>query len=182
MSRAVPILLMLFTIAAAGSPRAHELMPAVLTIDDLGAGQYKVTFRAPPPSAIGTTLTPRFPQLCRAQAQQRAVRGSLLEETLALSCGAPLSGKVVTIEGLSRTATDVLVRVTAGGQTVQTVRVIRDAPQFVVRGETTRDRVLATYGRMGMEHILLGLDHVLFVLALLLLIKSRRALVAAITA
>jgi hydrogenase/urease accessory protein HupE len=53
---------------------------------------------------------------------------------------------------------------------------------FVVPAQPTRLDVVRSYVGLGMEHILTGPDHLLFVLGLLLLLSTRRLLVQAITA
>ena len=42
--------------------------------------------------------------------------------------------------------------------------------------------VLATYFALGVDHILRGIDHLMFVFALILLVRDRRQLVGAVTA
>src|SRR5438046_7220426 len=50
--------------------------------------------------------------------------------------------------------------------------------------EATPERMhlAATYGLLGIEHILLGFDHLLFVFALILIVRNRRVLVMTVTA
>ncbi|MDX1648281.1 MAG: HupE/UreJ family protein, partial [Myxococcota bacterium] len=55
------------------------------------------------------------------------------------------------------------------------------APAFVVAGATTWTAVAGTYRGLGVEHILLGVDHLLFVLALVFLVANGRRLVGTIT-
>lgn len=53
---------------------------------------------------------------------------------------------------------------------------------FVFSASPGRFEVARTYTVLGIEHILMGVDHLLFVLALLLLVDSRRRLLVTITA
>jgi hydrogenase/urease accessory protein HupE len=55
------------------------------------------------------------------------------------------------------------------------------APSFVVEAAPSRSRVAGTYLRLGVEHILGGVDHLLFVLALLMIVKGWRKLLATVT-
>ena len=53
---------------------------------------------------------------------------------------------------------------------------------FRVPAETSSAQLAATYTWLGIEHILIGIDHLLFVFALLLIVREWRRLVATITA
>ena len=104
-------------------------------------------------------------------------------ERWAIDCGTTgLVGHDIGIEGLQTTLTDVLVRVSfADGIThTQVLRPNRTA--FTVEGAPSRWAVSVDYFRLGVEHILGGIDHLLFVLALLLIVDGTRRLVATVTA
>src|SRR6185503_17662034 len=66
--------------------------------------------------------------------------------------------------------------------TTQVTRLTPFAPSFVVEAAPRSMQVAATYLILGVEHILLGIDHLLFVLALLILVKGSRRLIATVTA
>jgi hydrogenase/urease accessory protein HupE len=92
-----------------------------------------------------------------------------------------LDGWEVNVHGLSATMVDVLVRIAfLDGRVVS--RLLRpDAPSFVF----THDAVgpaTGGYFVMGCEHILFGIDHLLFVLALVLIVRGAGRLVKTITA
>ena len=97
-------------------------------------------------------------------------------------CAGGLKDVEVAIEGLQHTLTDVLVRVTHSGGSTQTVRLAPDNIVFTVSGEPSTLEVITTYMSLGIEHILLGVDHLLFVFALLLIVQGWRRLVGTITA
>ena len=56
--------------------------------------------------------------------------------------------------------------------TTQVQRLVPAAPSFVVAAEPSSAAVAYTYLKLGVEHILGGIDHLLFVLALLLLVQA----------
>jgi hydrogenase/urease accessory protein HupE len=87
----------------------------------------------------------------------------------------------VTVHGLSATMVDVLVRIAlADGRVVS--RILRpDAPSFIFTAETAGPAA-SGYFVLGAEHILLGIDHLLFVLALVLIVRGVGPLVKTITA
>jgi hydrogenase/urease accessory protein HupE len=99
-----------------------------------------------------------------------------------LGCETPLSGKPISIEGLEKTLTDVLVRIERQDGSTITQRLSPANNEFTVAASESTWQIAATYLGLGVEHILLGIDHLLFVLALLLIVGNWRVLLATITA
>lgn len=99
-----------------------------------------------------------------------------------IKCAGGLGGGIVHIAGLSATMTDVLVRVERDDGTTQVARLLPSTPSFSVEDAPHPLEVARTYLVLGIEHILGGIDHLLFVLALLLIVKGLRRVVATITA
>ena len=89
---------------------------------------------------------------------------------------------MVRIDGLESTMTDALVRIEFidGGEWVG--RLTPGAPQATIPARQGGWDVAATYLKLGVEHIMLGVDHLLFVLALILIAPNTRQLIMAITA
>jgi hydrogenase/urease accessory protein HupE len=86
------------------------------------------------------------------------------------------------IDGLSATGTDVLARIERRDGTTQVVRLTPDHTSFVVTTAPNALDVVRTYFVLGVEHIITGADHLLFVLGLMFLVGSFRRLVATVTA
>jgi hydrogenase/urease accessory protein HupE len=59
---------------------------------------------------------------------------------------------------------------------------LQGAPGFTVTASPGRWEVVQTYTLLGIEHILTGIDHLLFVLALVILVKGTRRLLWTVTA
>ena len=57
-----------------------------------------------------------------------------------------------------------------------------DQDRGMIPGETTTWDIVKTYTVLGIEHILLGIDHLLFVLALILITKGKWRILKTITA
>jgi hydrogenase/urease accessory protein HupE len=98
------------------------------------------------------------------------------------ACPGGLSGGEIVITGLPATQTDVLVRYELVSSESQARRLTPDEPAFIVPTAPGFTDVLKSYLGLGIDHILSGADHLLFVFALLLLIRDRWRLVTAITA
>jgi hydrogenase/urease accessory protein HupE len=98
------------------------------------------------------------------------------------ACSGGLPGSTLEITGLDRTRTDVLVRVQPLEGAASTVRLTPEDIRFTVPVDPSTGAVFASYFQLGVVHILEGIDHLLFVFALLLLIRSPGRLVGAVTA
>lgn len=77
--------------------------------------------------------------------------------------------------------TDVQARIDDLQGSVEIARLQPDAPAFVVKGAQSIWQVARTCFRLGVDHILSGFDHLLFVLALILLIGNASVLAKTIT-
>jgi hydrogenase/urease accessory protein HupE len=100
-----------------------------------------------------------------------------------VDCGAEgLVGKRIGVDGLAFAKTDALVRLElADGRALDTVLRARE-PELVVPAREAHLWLASRYVTLGVEHILTGYDHLLFVFGLLLLAAGTRQLIATITA
>jgi len=170
--------------ALAGALLAHEVRPGYLELTETDADTWTVLFKVPgrgPDQRLG--LYVRLPADCRPVGAPRVeyVHGAFLERSTIRRAGG-LAGTEIHVEGLARTMTDVLVRVVRTDGSVQVARLTPDAPSFVLQTTPTKGEVARTYLELGVEHILSGIDHLMFVLALLLTVVGWRRLLATITA
>ncbi|WP_108681351.1 HupE/UreJ family protein [Methyloceanibacter sp. wino2] len=176
---AVALLLAVLHVAA----DAHELRPGFLEIRQTGAATYDIRFKVPARGDMRLGLHVRLPAECAEMAPTRSERsGAALVEHSAVRCPDGLADREVSIDGLSGTFTDVVVRVESEDGAVQAARLTPDSPSFTVEAAPTWVETARTYFVLGVEHILLGIDHLLFVLALLLLVRDVWMLVKVITA
>lgn len=161
---------------------AHEVRPGYLLLQEVGEGEFDVTWKVPANGEYRLGLHAQLPRGCSgAPAGGRFAGGAFIEQWRA-RCPDGLVGRAIAIEGLSATRTDVLVRLERGDGTTQTARLTPEQVSFVVTAAPDRYEVIRTYFALGVEHILLGVDHLLFVLGLMFLVGSWRRLVATVTA
>jgi HupE / UreJ protein len=115
-----------------------------------------------------------FPNQCGEVSQRRSyfVSGFYVERN-SIRCTNGLVESTISIEGLSATMTDVLARVQRSDGTTQTARIIPSTPYFKVSGAPSWKENAGTYLRLGVKHIVLGFDHLLFVLGLLVIVERR---------
>jgi hypothetical protein len=183
-ARLAAVLLLLAAALAPVQGAAHELEPGFLELVPLGGDEWRVTWRKPQVGGAPMAIDAVLPGTCaprRGPAPTFDGRGFITVWIGA--CEGGLAGGEVRIEGLERTRTDVLVRYAASAEAEPAaMRLTAAMPAFVVPADPGAVGLFTSYFALGVDHILQGVDHLLFVLMLLLLIRDRRTLLGAITA
>jgi hydrogenase/urease accessory protein HupE len=177
---------LLVALLAVFAPRAmaHEVRPAYLELRQTGPDAYDALWKVP---ARGDNmrlgLYVELPAACTPVTEPRAsmVQGAY-SERWSVTCAGGLSGGTIHIAGLSGTMTDVLVRIERLDGSTQVERLTPSATSFVVEAAPRALDVARTYAAMGTEHILTGIDHLLFVLALLIITRGGWKMVKTVTA
>jgi hydrogenase/urease accessory protein HupE len=93
-----------------------------------------------------------------------------------------LAGKAVAFPDMPTSRVDVLVRLVRADGSEQLARILPSDPQFAVTASPGSYEVARTYTVLGVEHILTGVDHLMFVLALIMLVRGTRRLLVTVTA
>jgi hypothetical protein len=177
------VLALLAWLAAAAAAAAHEVRPALLQIVQHGAGAYDVTWKQPAVGDMAVRLVPHLSGgALDGKPESEGSTSGYIEKTWMVRAGAPLDGQTVSVEGLADTVTDVLVRITtADGRQVDAV--LKPAqPSLKLALAKPSGLAVPAYLKLGIEHILTGSDHLLFVLGLLLLVGPGWRLVKTVTA
>jgi hydrogenase/urease accessory protein HupE len=171
-------------LAAARAVGAHEVRPAYLEITQTASGRHVVLWRTPVLSGMRLPVTLAFPDGVRDVREPivQELSDSLLERRIIDAGESGLGGQRITFVGLQATITDVLVRVTLLDGSGSTTLVRPSEPWVTIAGAIGPLAVVRSYWTHGVEHILFGFDHLLFVLALVLIVRSRRVLFVTITA
>ena len=99
-----------------------------------------------------------------------------------LTCSRELAGSRVGLAGLDGAFTDALLRAAPIGRPVQAARLTPAQPFATIAAVPDRSAVARSYFVLGVEHILTGYDHLLFVVALVLLLGRLGVVVRAATA
>lgn len=174
--------LMVFAVAWVSPLRAHEVRPGFLKIDETAPETYTVSWKQPVrggmQSVAGLGLRPVFPAACtRASDSTMRLSPGLLVETFTLTCAGGLRGQAIGIEGLQKTITDVFVQLHEVDENPVHMRLTPEQPMAQFTGGVG----LANYLWLGVEHLVLGYDHILFVSGLVMLVSGWRRLVLVIT-
>lgn len=175
--------LVLIWAGQAAPVHAHALEPGYLDISRVGGDSFRVFWLRPDVQGRPMAIEARLPETCDPRTGPApGSDGRAWSSTWVATCPGGLTGGEIVIEGLEQTRTDVLIRYEAESGAVQTHRLTADNTAFRVAGDPGVLDVVASYVPLGIKHILEGLDHLLFVFALLLLIPDGWRLAGAITA
>ncbi|MBC7499952.1 MAG: HupE/UreJ family protein [Herminiimonas sp.] len=152
---------------------AHEMTMADLTVKEVAQGEFVWAWGVPGKNTpVSQDLTPVWPQGCAADAQK-------------VHCDAKGMVGALSIDGIGNNYSAVIVRITWRDDKRSIHTLTKNQPSVRVFGAAQDDRnaleVMQTYGVLGIEHILSGIDHLLFVLSLLFLVGFRRRLLATVT-
>jgi hydrogenase/urease accessory protein HupE len=172
MSRLLRVALVLLAAALlAPWAQAHELSMAEMELRETARGEFMWQWTAAERGTNG--LTPQWPEGCRAE-------GNVLR------CGEGGLRGQLGIEGVGKHYSAAMVKVfwAEGGSRVYTLTPSQPTAQLYGAAEDQRGlgEIASAYGVLGVEHILGGTDHLLFVLGLLFLVGFQRRLVGTITA
>ena len=182
MSKFWSILLALYLSIVTLPAQADELRPGYLEFTQLNQTEWKLVWKAPVIGGLATRRRPAFPPFCTQSAPQARAEGLVLIAESRLSCSRELAGSQIGLSGMDATFTDALLRVAPLGRPVQAARLTQN--QAMVEVATVPDswEVARSYFLLGVIHILEGYDHLLFVIALVLLIRQPMMVVKAATA
>jgi len=152
---------------------AHEMTMADLSMREVTPKEFVWAWGVPGKNTpISQDLTPVWPEGCVGDA--RTVR-----------CGERGLAGSLAVKGIGKNYSAVILRITWQGEQRSTFTLTQNQSAVRLFGAARDERdawqVAQTYAVLGVEHILGGIDHLLFVLSLLFLVGFRRQLLATIT-
>jgi hydrogenase/urease accessory protein HupE len=128
-------------------------------------------------------IEPVFPSWFIIQKKDNGVEaGSGALFTMKAVASKDIHGMVVSVSGLQESLIDVLVYVEFSNGEKYSLLLQPAKNSVTIPFGSSYAGTISTYFKLGVEHILFGFDHLLFVLALLLLTGGTRKLIATITA
>ncbi len=165
------LLLFVFLAAFASSLSAHEVRPAYLELRQTGPETYDALWKVPGQGEnLRLGLYVELPTgSTNVTAPRATMANNAFTERWTVKRPGGLTGGTIHIAGLTATMTDVLVRLERLDGSAQVTRLTPATPSFTVEAAPNGLEVARTYTVLGIEHILTGIDHLLFVLALLII-------------
>ena len=177
--------------AISGWAHSHEFAPSLLKITELSKVieeryHYSAFIKTPTRPDGLPMLVPKWPDSCKIiEENQTQLHGDIIQSNFLLSCSfdnKSLSGKTIGINGLATTQTSaVVIANLRDGRRYQDVLSVRKT-EFFVPYSMDITSVLTNYSMLGFSHILMGIDHLMFVFGLMLLIVGTNKLILTVTA
>ncbi len=162
---------------------ADELRPGYLEFTQQDASNWRLIWKAPMRGGVTPETQPVLPRNCAERGERERQLGDLaMISTLSVTCSGDVAGKSIGLSHFGASQTDVLVRIAPLGRPVQALRLTAAEPVLTIAARTDWLQVARTYFVIGTEHILMGYDHLLFVIALVLLLGTAWSVFKAATA
>ncbi|MGF1509776.1 MAG: HupE/UreJ family protein [Myxococcota bacterium] len=165
--------------AIEGAANAHEMRPGYLEIRERDEETFDVLWKVPAMGDRRLALYPRFASDVQVVDRAGGIRAGAYVERFHIHREGGLGGTPIRIDGLSATFTDVLLRFERNDGTSVTQRLTPERPSTVIQAN---DQTVLAFFALGIEHILTGFDHLLFVVGLLFIVRGGWMLTKTITA
>jgi len=162
---------------------AHEVRPAYMQLREIAPDRYDVLWKVPRTDTTVLDVTPRFgPGFLLVETGNEAIVNGFVVYHYRLTGDRPLPGTRLEIAGLDQTAIDALAEIELKDGRHYSYLLQPTDPAVTIERDPTFWTVAKTYVRLGIEHIWLGFDHLLFVLALIIITRGALRIVKTITA
>ena len=164
---------------------AHEIRPALLNMTETEPGWFEVMWKVPIFEGEVLDITPVFPEGFKMIGIPSNIitPGQVIQYfSVQYEGEGDIAGKEIVIEGLSSLQIDVLVQLQLVDGSRYSAILKPSATIYIFPKIGSKSEVAFSYWIMGIVHILSGFDHLLFVLALLLIVQNKWKLFKTITA
>lgn len=190
MSVFLRLLAVMLLCGTASAAQAHELQTAALRLHESANGQVSASLNTPlARDGQPSTVVPAFDVRCKIMGDSHVERdGSRILRRWQLQCKDGLNNTQIRIAGLDPRTPEALISVHFANGITQTLAVDRHDPSITLQAAEPQHTAvsLGAYFPIGIEHILLGPDHLLFVFGLMMVVSMSggglRTLVISLTA
>lgn len=166
-----------------GPAYAHDLRPVSLEVVQQSDNEFDTLLRWPVNARVPIHLTLNMPENCKFSQKANAWADDTYKNWRArYRCPDGIEGKHITIHGLDNTLTDALVRIELLDDRRIVQRLTAERTGFAVQQRESLGDVISSYFVLGVDHMLRGPDHLIFVLLMTLLIRPLKRLLIAVTA
>jgi hydrogenase/urease accessory protein HupE len=176
---------MFMALLSSTKSEAHEIRPALLNITETEPGWFEVMWKVPIFEGEVLEIAPIFPDGFKVigMPSNNILPGHIIQYfSVQYDSEDAIAGKEIVIEGLSSLQIDVLVQMVLIDGSRYSAILKPSAPIYIFPKIGSKSEVAYSYWMMGIIHILSGFDHLLFVLALLLIVQNKWKLFKTITA
>ncbi|MGE0668839.1 MAG: HupE/UreJ family protein [Sphingomonadales bacterium] len=175
------LVLLVCLLAALSGAHAHDSRPVVIGITEQDGGLYSVTVTTPPSVPVFNIPSVALPEDCSRLGEGRPVEPSLVARAL-YRCEKGLGGAELALTWPKfNPSLSTMVRMDwRSGETRSLVAPPEETGIRVPDPESAAG-ISGQYFRLGVEHILLGYDHLLFLACLLLIARTGRRILIVVT-
>ncbi|MXP47588.1 HupE/UreJ family protein [Altererythrobacter luteolus] len=162
---------------------ADELRPGYMELTEQTAGTWQLVWKQPVAAAPADRPSPpHLPANCAfAGVPDIGIAAQAIIGSAQVECSGTIGGETIAMPDMLGQS-DMLVRIAPLDGPAQAMRLTASQPAALIAQQPGTLQVLQTYFALGVEHILAGWDHLLFVIALVLLVGRWKAAIAAATA
>jgi len=164
------------------SANAHEVRPAYLQIEQKGENSFHVVWKIPATGMAVPKIYLELPENWKMTSNNASLISNALRQEWNYELNDNIHGGEITFDGLQNTIMDVLVTIKLLNGVKFSGLVKPKKPIYVIPDTPSVWNISKTYLKLGIEHILFGFDHLLFVLALVLITFGGWRIVKTITA
>ena len=156
--------------------RAHDAFPLLITVRQTGGSLYSLDLRLPPSFPERFAPSVRIDQQCKRIAGREEGQGTDLYR-----CPRGLGGELTLVYPGSAPSVPGLVRINWASGESRSLLLKPGETRIALPQPESRAGVAGQYLRLGIEHILTGYDHLLFLICLLWLAGGLRRILLTIT-
>jgi hypothetical protein len=163
--------------------QAHEIRPAYLQINERAPQRYELLWKVPTKGGMVQDIRPNFePDFTLIPHPGETIVDGFAIFRYSLTGKTALPGTTLTIDNLDRTTIDTLVNIALLDGTHHSFLLRPRERSAQIPDAPSAWQVVRTYTQLGVEHILVGVDHLAFVAALMLIVCGWQMLLKTVTA
>ena len=162
---------------------ADEMRPGYMEYTQIENNNWQLFWKIPIRGGVDPSSKPILPSSCKTIGEPtREIVNMALVSKSKIACTESFLGKSIGISNFGSNQTDVFVRIIPLNSSAQALRLSAEHPIAQINKRPNRLQVAQSYFITGIEHILQGYDHLLFVLCLVLLLRNSWTIAKAATA
>lgn len=161
---------------------AHEVRPSYLELIQKSENTYNVLWKVPAKGNLHLALYLQFADDVKNMSEpvEYFSDGAYIKRWDIYHPSALINTKI-KIQGLQFTFTEALVRIEHLDGSVQISRLMPEQPTVLIEASPTSLQVAKTYTGLGIKHILIGIDHLLFLVCLILIAGTPKRILITVT-
>ena len=179
--RLTPLIAVVSSLAAIAAPaHAHESRPLYIEVTETAPLVFSVRWKIPPSIDVRNAPEVKLPQTCTAPSDTPSGSGTLRRASYRCDSD-PASGALRIEYPAFNPSVSALVRITRTSGEKHSLLVPPDTTEVVIPETESFGSVARDYFRLGVDHILEGYDHLLFLVCLLLIAGTGRRILITVT-